>query len=103
MDRLALIEDKTRLWKECEDVYERMIGTPVNLESVAQIYSRVDHWLLSQQIQKERAGTADGSAEKQGKPATQKQLAFIIDLGGDPRWTGTSLEASKEIERLKQK
>lgn len=103
MTQTDLIKDKIELYNEVKQQYIRKFEKDPRIDEITTIFDRVDHWLLSQQIQKERQGVHPKQVEREGKPATSKQMDFIIDLGGDPKWTGTSFEASKYIEELKKK
>lgn len=52
---------------------------------------------------KETRSTPGAAAQQQeGRPASQKQLDFIRDLGGDASTVHSSAEASKLIEELKK-
>lgn len=102
MTQTDLIKEKIELYSEVKQEFIRKFEKDPRIDEIMTIFDRVDHWLLSEQIQKERQGVHPDKEKKEGRPATQKQLDFIIDLGGDPRWSGTSFEASKEIERLKK-
>lgn len=103
MTQADLIKEKIELYSEVKQEFIRKFEKDPRIDEITTIFDRVDHWLLSQQIQKDRADGKGGGEQKEAKPATQKQLAFIIDLGGDPHWTGTSKEASAYIEELKRK
>ena len=103
MTQTDLIIEKINLYSEVRQEYIRKFEKDPRIDEIMTIFDRVDHWLLSEQIQKERGGVHSDKEKREGKPASSRQLDFIIDLGGDPKWTGTSYEASKEIERLKQK
>lgn len=103
MTQTDLIIEKINLYNEVKQEYIRKFEKDPRIDEMTTIFDRVDHWLLSQQIQKERGSTAVDRDKKEGRPATEKQMNFIIDLGGDPKWTGTSFEASKYIEGLKKK
>lgn len=49
-----------------------------------------------------KAGGGSGQPEERARPASQKQLDFIRDLGGDASTVKTSIEASELIEELKK-
>lgn len=52
----------------------------------------------------ESKSSAPGAPPKQeAKAASEKQLAYIKDLGGDPSTVRTSYEASQYIEDLRKK
>jgi len=53
-------------------------------------------------IKETRSVAPGGTPQQEGRPATEKQIAFIKDLGGDPNTVHSSVEASKLIEELKK-
>ena len=53
-------------------------------------------------IKETRGSTPQSQPDATGRPASDKQLAFIKDLGGDPSKVHSSVEASKLIEELKK-
>jgi len=53
-------------------------------------------------IKGEKSSAPGASPQQEGRPASQKQLDFIRDLGGDASTVKTSIEASKLIEELKK-
>jgi len=103
MTQTDLIIEKINLYSEVKQEYIRKFEKDPRIDEIMTIFDRVDHWLLGESIRKQRGTVPSDKEKKEGRPATDKQMSFIIDLGGDPHWTGTSYEASKEIERLKQK
>ena len=103
MTQTDLIKEKIELYSEVKQQYIKKFDKDPRIDEITTIFDRVDHWLLSQQIQKERDGVPPSKEKKEGRPATEKQIKFILDLGGDPEWEGTSYEASKYIEELKKK
>lgn len=103
MTQTDLIIEKINLYSEVKQEFIRKFEKDPRIDEQLMIFDRVDHWLLGEHIQKQRGGTSDVQQQREGKPASEKQIDFIIDLGGDPAHVQTSYEASKYIEELKKK
>ena len=72
-------------------------------EILCMLTDRTHRQLISNDIQKDRSMPKQSQPSQPARTASEKQIAYIVDLGGSPDWTGTSIEASAEIERLKKK
>jgi len=103
MSTMETAEEIVTIMSCCSACYQKRYEVKPSDEILCMLTDRCCRQILSDQIQKDRSTTSSKGEKKESRPATDKQLSFIIDLGGDPHWQGTSFEASKEIERLKGK
>lgn len=103
MTTMETAEEMVTIMSCCSACYQKRYDEKPSDEILCMLTDRCCRQLLTDHIEKSRKGVPHDKEKKEGRPATDKQMSFIIDLGGDPHWTGTSFEASKEIERLKQK
>jgi len=68
----------------------------------ATIISEAMKLYMTNIINEARSGDKPAEKQQEAKPASQKQLDYIKDLGGDVSCVKTSVEASKYIEDLKR-
>lgn len=69
----------------------------------AQILSEAMKLHMTNIINKAKGGSQPPQQQTESKQASQKQLDYISDLGGDPSTVRTSYEASQLIEELRKK
>lgn len=103
MSTMETAEEMVTIMSCCRACYQKRYDEKPNDAILCMLTDRTCRQILSEEIQKQRGAVHPDKEKKEERPATDKQMSFIIDLGGDPHWTGTSFEASKEIERLKAK
>jgi len=96
-------EEIVTIMECCSAAYQKRKDVKPSDAILIMLTDRCHRQLISNEIKKGYEQGSTAPPKQTGKPATDKQISFIIDLGGDPDWTGTSFEASKEIERLKSK
>jgi len=103
MSTMETAEEIVTIMSCCSASYQKRYDEKPTDAVLCMLTDRCHRQLISNDIMKEKSGQKKVGAGHEAKPATDKQMSFIIDLGGDPHWTGSSFEASKEIERLKGK
>ena len=69
----------------------------------AQIFSESMKLHMTNIINEAKGGGKPSEKQTDARQASQKQLDYIKDLGGDPTTVSTSVEASKYIEDLRRK
>lgn len=109
MDRAALAEDVVDLYEAVRLAYHKSYGQDPEEATLISLFERAHTFIIHKNIQAERSGVPSKQKKKpfkkkagEGRPVSQKQRAFIEDLGGDPDQVSTSQEASDYIEELKE-
>jgi len=69
----------------------------------AQILSESMKLHMTNIINQAKGSSSSPQQQSDAKMASEKQLAYIKDLGGDPSTVRTSYEASQYIEELRKK
>lgn len=88
MTQTDLIKEKIELYSEVKQEYIRKFEKDPRIDEITTIFDRVDHWLLSQQIQKERQGVhpdkekdkdKEGHCNSCGRKLTEGEIGWIQD------------------------
>ena len=103
MSTTETAEEMVTIMSLCSAAYQKRYDNKPSDEVLCMLMDRCHRQIISDAINERHGHVHSSKPTSEGKPATDKQMMFIIDLGGDPHWHGTSFEASKEIERLKAK
>lgn len=102
MNLTEIAEEAVSLWTCCESAYKNRYEKPPSDEVLLLLFDRAHHQLISKGIDEARQSVPSKQKEERAEPASDKQMQYIIDLGGDAHWTGTKKEASKYIEDLRK-
>ncbi|MFH1593730.1 MAG: hypothetical protein ABID09_03415 [Candidatus Omnitrophota bacterium] len=103
MSKIDTIKDNLGTWELIAVEYKDKYGLDILPSIQIALFDGVRRDLAIDQIEQKRGAVRQDKEEKAAEPATQKQLAYIIDLDGDPHWSGTKQEAMKYIDELKKK
>jgi len=103
MSTMEVAEEMVTIMSLCSASYQKRYDEKPSDAILCMLTDRCHRQLISNDIQKQRSSVGADKEKKEGTPASDRQMKFIIDLGGDPHWTGTSYEASKYIDKLKAK
>jgi len=103
MDPAAIAELTVEMWVTIRAKLIARSQQDIDPQIQAMILSEAMKLYMTHIINEKRSSAPGAPPQQEGKPATDKQIAFIRDLGGDPSKVSTSFEASKYIEELKQK
>ena len=87
----------------CSAAYQTRKDEKPSDEILVMLTDRCHRQLISDQIQKDRGTPKQQSQTNEPRPASEKQLKYIDDLGGDSATIKSAADASKEIERLRGK
>lgn len=102
MDPAAIAETTVEMWVLIKAKLIARSQQDIDPQIQAMILSEAMKLYMTHIINASRKAVPGEPEKKEGRPATDKQLAFIKDLGGDPTTVHSSAEASKLIEELKK-
>jgi hypothetical protein len=103
MNNEALAEALVALYEDCRLAWKRHFGDDPSPTIAIALFEQAHAQLLSNRAHEDRVAMQKQKQKKMGEPATDAQMKYIIDLDGDPKWTGTKQEACSYIDRLKKK
>jgi len=102
MDPSAIAETTVDMWVLIDAKLTARSQQTIDPEIKAMLLDKAMSLYMTHIINEKRGGAAPAAPQETVRPATDKQLAFIKDLGGDPGTVHSSVEASKLIEELKK-
>lgn len=102
MDPAAIAETAVEMWVLIDAKLTARSQQDIDPQIQAMILSEAMKLYMTHIINAARSTAPGAAPQQEGRPATEKQLAFIKDLGGDPSTVHSSAEASKLIEELKK-
>jgi len=102
MDLAAIAETTVEMYVLIDAKLQARQLTGLEPEIKAMMLKEAMALYITNVIKETRSSTPQSQPDATARPASEKQLAFIKDLGGDPSTVHTSVEASKLIEELKK-
>jgi len=102
MDLAAIAETTVEMWTLIDAKLTARSKQDTDPAVKAKIMEKAMSLYMTQIINEAKGGGKPAPQQQEARPASQKQLAYIKDLGGDPTVVKTSVEASKYIEDLKK-
>lgn len=102
MTKIDTIKDVLGTWELIAVEFKDKYAVEVTPSIQIALLDRVERRLISQEIEQKRGAVRKDKEEAAAEPATDKQLKYLIDLGGDPHWQGTKQEAMTYIDKLKK-
>jgi len=87
----------------CSAAYQKRKTEKPTDEILCMLTDRCHRQLISDRIYKDKANPKTPIDRERERMASQKQLDYISDLGGDPLTIKTAKQASDEITRLRAK
>jgi len=103
MTTMETAEQIVTIMECCSAAYQKRKDEKPSDEILCMLTDRCHRQLISDQIGKDKQNKPRSSGSNEPRPASDKQLKYIEDLGGDPTTIHSAAEASKEIERLRNK
>jgi len=96
-------EEIVTIMECCSAAYQKRKEEKPSEAILVMLTTRCHSQLISNTIQKDRSAQKQVGKDFEARLASEKQLKYIDDLGGDSSTIKTASEASKEIERLRKK
>ena len=87
----------------CSASYQKRYDEKPTDAVLCMLTDRCHRQLISNQISKDKGNKPTKQSSNEPRPASDKQLKYLEDLGGDPTMFKSAAAASAEIERLKSK
>ena len=103
MDPAAIAETTVEMWCLIDAKLIARKFTDLDPEIKAMMLKEAMALYITNVIKETRSTPERSDSTEAPRPASEKQLKYIDDLGGDSRTIHTAGEASREIERLKSK
>lgn len=103
MDLAAIAETTVEMWVLIDAKLTARNQQTIDPTIKAMMLKEAMALYMTHIINAAKSPTTGPASEEAPRPASDKQLKYIDDLGGDSRKIHSAAEASKEIERLKGK
>ena len=103
MSTMETAEQIVTIMECCSAAYQKRKDVKPSDEILVMLTDRCHRQLISDEIQKDRSRPKQHQQQTTERPASEKQLKYIEDLGGDPTEIHTAKQASDEITRLRAK
>ena len=102
MELSAIAETTVEMWILVKSKLIARSQQDIDPSIQAMILREAMSLYMTNMINEAKGSSKPAEKQQEARPASEKQLAYIKDLGGDPTVVKTSVEASKYIEDLKK-
>ena len=103
MSTMETAEEIVTIMSCCSASYQKRYDEKPTDEILCMLTDRCHRQLISDQISKDKGKPKQQQQTTTERPASDKQLNYIKDLGGDHTEIHTAKQASDEITRLRAK
>ena len=103
MSTMETAEEIVTIMSCCSASYQKRYDEKPSDEILCMLTDRCCRQLISDEINKDKGKPKTPIDRERERMASQKQLDYISDLGGDPTTIKTAKQASDEITRLRAK
>lgn len=103
MDLAAIAETTVEMWVHIDAKLTARSQDKIDPVIKSTLLREAMSLYITDIINKKRSSGGGEQPEERAYPASDKQIKYIADLGGDPLFKGSAEEASAEITRLKAK
>lgn len=103
MSTMETAEEIVTIMECCSAAYQKRKEEKPSEAILVMLTTRCHSQLISNTIQKSRSSAPKPQQTNEARQASEKQLKYIEDLGGDRTKIHTASEASEAISRLRDK